>query len=139
MRRVHANEIAGRLGVTLDPERAAERSFGARVWYGTFADGGESVVKITDREQPDLASAARRELAFYRDLATSVPVATPRLLAWSDESGDIAVALVDSGHPTPANAWTPEGWARLARDLARVHSTVVGEPEAWRSEWSPFD
>ncbi len=80
---------------------------------------------------PDAMAAARRELAFYRELAPTAPISTPALLNSAETANGVAMLLVAAGEPRPAGSWTPEMWARLGEDLAALHSMPLPVSTTW--------
>ncbi|ONK13428.1 aminoglycoside phosphotransferase family protein [Streptomyces sp. MP131-18] len=104
---------------------AGSRS-GAGVHAVRTADGRAAYLKVTPAALgPRALSAARRELRFYRELAPSVPLRTPRLLDALDTAAGVAVLLVAAGEPKDAASWTDGMWADLGRDLAALHGTPL--------------
>jgi aminoglycoside phosphotransferase (APT) family kinase protein len=79
----------------------------------------------------DGISAARRELRFYRHLAQSAPVRTPRLLDSIDTADGVAILLDAAGEPQDVASWTPGLWADLGRELARLHSMPLPTGTDW--------
>lgn len=100
-----------------------ESRSGSVVRHVSTADGQTGVLKVTPASLgPHALSDARRELRFYRQLATSAPIHTPRLLEWMDAENGVAILLEDAGEPRHVTSWTTDMWADLGRDLALLHS-----------------
>ncbi|GAA4596178.1 hypothetical protein GCM10023194_67680 [Planotetraspora phitsanulokensis] len=76
-------------------------------------------------------AAARRELRFYRYLAPTAPVCTPRLLNFLDTEEGVAVLLAAAGQPQDAPSWTPGMWTSLGRHLAALHSMPLPTAGDW--------
>ena len=97
--------------------------------YGVRIDGTDAVLKVTtaDRGQTN----ARRELAFYRTLASRVPVSTPRLIRYADND-DLTALLLSAHTPArPAREWSRHAWLEMARQLAALHSTPMPDQPSW--------
>lgn len=92
---------------------------------------GEAVLKVSEGE-PEQRVEARRELGFYRDLAPSIPVATPRLLAGTDGKELAAILLTAHSPSPPAPDWTRSEWLEAARQLARLHAFPAPRRGPWR-------
>ena len=83
---------------------------------------------------PGLQADLRRELAFYRELAPTLPIATPRLVAsWEGVEG--CALLLEAHSPAlPAEAWTPGMYVWAAQLLAGLHGR---QPPAWLEAGPP--
>ena len=79
---------------------------------------------------------ACREWAFYRDLASRVPVWLPYLLASHADDGCIVMLFVAYGS-RPAIEWENRDWVDVARELARMHGAYWGMPGRDALEWLP--
>lgn len=86
-------------------------------------DERDAVLKVTaaGNGQP----AARRELTFYRTLASRVPVQTPELLDHIDNDEFTVLLLTAHAAPRRATEWDLADWLELARQLAALHSTPL--------------
>ncbi|MDR7385750.1 phosphotransferase family protein [Promicromonospora iranensis] len=105
---------------------SAEARSGAGVHRVRISAGELGYLKVTPAALGEKAVAdAERELRFYRQVASTVPVATPTLLGALSTPEGIALLLSDAGTERPPSAWTGQDWSRLGRDLARVHATPV--------------
>jgi aminoglycoside phosphotransferase (APT) family kinase protein len=81
------------------------------------------ILKITGRDAPDHVRArAQREIAFYRMLAPTIPLALPRVLALAaGDTGGSAVLLAAYRPPDPPAAWNTSRYLAVAAQLARLH------------------
>ena len=110
---------------------SAEARSGAGIHRVRTPAGDLGYLKVTPATLGEKAVAdAERELRFYRQVASTVPVATPALLGALSTPEGIALLLSDAGTERPPTAWTGRDWSRLGRDLARIHATPVPS-EAW--------
>lgn len=115
-------------GEPLDDARS-----GAGITRVRTADGHPAYLKITPAELGASAlQAARRELAFYRDLASAAPVGTPELLRSHETDQDVALLLTDAGRVVPAGSWHRSWWAELGRQLGTLHGIDLPEDPLWR-------
>lgn len=131
-------ELAERLDVRVELRESTNGMSGSQVHFASQEDGRECVLKVTSLRKDDDARAGRRELAFYRDLAERVPIRTPALLDYYEDSDVIAMLLSAHGEIEPATSWDTSSWLALAVDLARLHGTEVPEPDRWKEHWSPL-
>jgi Ser/Thr protein kinase RdoA (MazF antagonist) len=97
--------------------------------YRVRVDGTEAVLKVTTAGRGQ--SNARRELTFYRTLASQVPVTTPILLRYADNDDLTAVLLSAHTPARPARQWRRSGWLEVARQLAALHSTPMPDQSSW--------
>jgi Ser/Thr protein kinase RdoA (MazF antagonist) len=105
---------------------------GAGITRVRTADGRPAYLKTTPAELGARAvQAARRELAFYRDLAPAVPVRTPELLRSHETDRGIALLLTDMGCVVPAASWHRSWWAKLGQHLAALHSIDLPDAPLW--------
>jgi Ser/Thr protein kinase RdoA (MazF antagonist) len=105
---------------------SAEARSGAGIHRVRTPAGELGYLKVTPATLGEKAVAdAERELRFYRQVAPTVPVATPALLGSLSSREGIALLLSDAGTERPPSAWTGQDWSRLGRDLARIHATPV--------------
>ena len=75
------------------------------------------VLKVTAGARPD----ARRELSFYRELADTVPVRTPRFVEGL-RTDDLTVLMVTAAEPgSPARDWDLARWLDVAGQLGSLH------------------
>lgn len=87
------------------------------------APHGRAFLKVTTPAAGASSMAeARRELAFYIDVAPRVPHAVPRLLEAYDGDDGLALLVEDVGRVLPANAWDTPQWTRLAETVREVHA-----------------
>lgn len=112
----------------------AGASFASRVLAGGLSgsvvhhvalDGQDMVLKVTlPGKDRTLTARACREVWFYRDLATLVPVRVPRVLGFDVSEAEGAVLLLAAHRPSPApDDWTERGYIEIARQLGRLHAT----------------
>ncbi|MBM2623780.1 aminoglycoside phosphotransferase family protein [Actinoplanes sp. LDG1-06] len=114
--RVRPRAIAGRL----------ESRSGAGVHPVTTADGAPAFLKV---------APGTRELRFYQELSTAVPVRTPDLLGHVESPDGVALLLEAAGEPLDVTQWTPALWAALFRDLAALHA--MAPPAGWATPDDP--
>jgi len=118
--------------VAQEPGARLESRSGAGVHAARTADGFDAYLKLTPAALgPEALAGARRELRFYRDLAPTAPVRTPRLLNWADTDGGVALLLAAAGAPRQVRSWTPAMWAELGRDLAALHNMPRPAGPGW--------
>lgn len=118
--------------LSIDAPEARSAS-GAGVYRALTAGGQEAWLKTTPAGLgPRALAAARRELLFYRRLAPTLPVRTPRLLDATDDAQGVVLLLAAAGTPRNIASWTPSLWARLGRTLAELHHTPLPAGEPWR-------
>jgi len=111
--------------------RVESRS-GAGVHAVRTIDGEAAYLKTTSATLGTQSlAAARRELRFYRYLAPTAPVCTPRLLDFLDIEEGVAVLLAAAGRPRGVASWTPGMWADLGRHLAALHSMPLPTAGDW--------
>lgn len=91
---------------------------------------GEAVLKVSEGS-PEHRVEARRELAFYRDLAPDLPIATPRLLAGTDRQDLTAMLLTAHSPSPPAPDWRASEWVMAARQLALLHAFPAPQGGPW--------
>jgi aminoglycoside phosphotransferase (APT) family kinase protein len=109
-----------------------ETRSGAGVHAVSTSTGDAAYLKLTPMALGSEAlAAARRELRFYRRLAATVPVRTPRLLDASDDGEGVILLLAAAGTPIPVRSWTTDMWAALGRDLAALHEMADPGQPAW--------
>ena len=79
---------------------------------------------------------ARRECAFYRDLADRVPVWLPYLLSSrADEDSIVMLFVAYDSHP--AQLWDHGDWLEVVRQLARMHGLYYGLRGIEGLRWLP--
>lgn len=79
---------------------------------------------------PTALAAARRELAFYRHVASGLPGVAPQLLETHEDEEGLALLLEDAGGILQATEWDETQWKSLATTIHRVHGAdVEGRPE----------
>ncbi|MGW3950433.1 phosphotransferase family protein [Streptomyces sp. NPDC004752] len=114
------------------PDVPLETRSGAWVLAVLTADGQAAYLKATPAPLDTQAIAqARRELRFYQNLASIMPVRTPGLLACRDTEDGVAVLLEAVGETNPAAVWTAPMWAELGRALARLHTMAPPKGAEW--------
>lgn len=86
--------------------------------------GDAMVLKVTQpSEDRQLMMRAGREVLFYQDLATHVPVLVPRVLGLDFNETEGAVLLLAAYLPSPSpDAWTVHNYVEVARQLGRLHA-----------------
>jgi Ser/Thr protein kinase RdoA (MazF antagonist) len=131
-------KLAERLDVRVELRDSTHGMSGSQVHFASREDGRTCVLKVTSLRRDNDARAGHRELAFYRDLAERVPIRTPALLDYYEDSDVIAMLLSAHGEIEPATSWDTSSWLALAVDLARLHGTEVPEPDRWEEHWSPL-
>ncbi|SCL21093.1 Phosphotransferase enzyme family protein [Micromonospora pallida] len=98
----------------------------------TSLGGTDAYLKIAPASLgPEALAAARRELRFYRDLASIVPVRAPRLINHLDVADGVALLLADAGGSLAVDMWRERDWAALGHDLAALHSASGLPTRAW--------
>ena len=131
-------KMAERLNAHVELRKHTQGMSGSQVHLARRKDGRECVLKVTSLRRDEDVRAASRELDFYRNLAERVPVRTPALLDYFEDSEAIAMLLSAHGKLEPATSWDKRSWLSLAVDLARLHGTEVPEPERWIDDRSPL-
>lgn len=84
---------------------------------------GEFVLKVAS--QPGLREWARREVRFYRELASHVPVLVPEFVVGGEVDGSAYLLLAAAGVPADAAQWSEQRWIELATELGRLHREQV--------------
>jgi Ser/Thr protein kinase RdoA (MazF antagonist) len=98
--------------------------------YRVRLAGRDAVLKVSEGE-PAQRIEARRELRFYRDLAESIPLSTPQLLADADSEELTAMLLSVHRAAAPARTWARSEWLEAARQLAVLHSFEAPRRDPW--------
>ncbi len=80
---------------------------------------GRAVLKVT--EDPAWRRRARRELGVYRELAGTLGVVVPAVIAAHSDRGVIRLLLAEHTPYPPAPAVTDLEWTALADQLGRLH------------------
>ncbi|MFC4012820.1 phosphotransferase family protein [Nonomuraea purpurea] len=115
-----------------DPVAPMESRSGAGVHAVRTIGGQAAYLKATPATSGSQTIAlARHELRFYQDLAPTTPVRTPRLLNCRDAADGVATLLEAVGQSRPVTAWTPQMWANLGRELARLHNMPLPGGAHW--------
>ena len=116
-------------GIAIDhTARPSDTRSGAGVHLARTPHGGAAYLKITPaRLGAEALDRARRELRFYRQLATVVPVRTPPLLDALETGSGVALLLAAAGDQVNVEAWSDSAWSALGRDLAHLHAVPVGQ------------
>jgi len=101
---------------------------GASVYRLRFPPG-DLVLKVTRPESPAyLLERARREIQFYRHLASNVQVQVPRVIASRCDNAIGACLLLEAYEPShPPAAWTETRYVQAAEQLGRFHAAFWGE------------
>jgi hypothetical protein len=109
--------------VRVDASRVLGRGISGAATYRVTIDGTDSVLKLTAaRSAPDVCERARREIAFYRQMAAHIPLRVPGVFgAHTDAEGFVLLLAAYEPAPPPAT-WQAERYLTAARDLARFHA-----------------
>lgn len=111
-------------GDLVDVRTMAGGASGSAVYGLTVAEpAGEFVLKVASR--PWLRERARREVTFYRELASHVPVLVPEFFMGGEVDGSTYLLLAAAGLPTEAERWSERQWIELATELGRLHREQV--------------
>ena len=129
--------VAEQLDVHVDTRDSTYGMSQSQVHIAERKTGETCVLKVTSLRNEDAARAGRRELDFYRELAERVPIRTPTLFDDHEDDDVIAMLLSAHGEVVPATSWNGKSWLALAIDLARLHGTVVSEPDRWQVDRTP--
>ena len=115
-----------------EPDPPLESRSGAGVYRVRTAGGQEAYLKVTPSTLDARAVPATwRELRFYREIAPTAPVRTPRLLDAVAEEAGVALLLEAVGETRPVGMWTTGQWAELGQALARLHEMPVPAGAGW--------
>jgi hypothetical protein len=127
------NRVLGEFGLaTQNMVRAAHSQSPAGVHRVRTATGRDAYLKTTPAELgPEAVLAARREVRFYRELASGLACRTPELLASYDAEDGIAVLLASAGRAKVPQSWSPSMWAACGGRLALLHTTPLPPGEDW--------
>jgi aminoglycoside phosphotransferase (APT) family kinase protein len=89
----------------------------------------DRVLKVTLPRAPGhLLQAARREVQFYKRLASTIPIQVPEMVASHTSHANGARLLLDYHAPAPpASAWTKEQFVEFAAMLGRFHARFWGK------------
>lgn len=92
---------------------------------------GEAVLKmVTAAADAGLRQRARREIAFYRELAPCLPVPTPRLLGLqADDDGDLLLLLQAYDAPRALNELNDDQMAAVVAQVAGLHAAFWGQDD----------
>jgi hypothetical protein len=92
--------------------------------YRLHLAGEELILKITELQRERyVIERARREMAFYRELAPRIPLHVPGVVAMHEGSRSLSLLLV-AYQPAPAlQAWSVNHWIEVVAQLARLHAT----------------
>ncbi len=90
---------------------------------------GDQFLKFTQPESPDyLLARARREMLFYRHLASEVRIQIPRAISYRCDKAFGVCLLLDAYEPCPAPAsWTETRYVQAAELLGRLHGAFWGK------------
>lgn len=91
--------------------------------YRVTVDGADAILKLTAaRSAPYVRERSRREIAFYRELAASVPLRVPRVIGIHTGAVGTALLLAAYEPAPPPRAWRHEHYVSAAEHLARFHA-----------------
>jgi hypothetical protein len=126
---------AREFGIIIDhAARPTDARSGAGVHPARTPDDRSAYLKITPASLGvEALDGARRELRFYRQLATEVPVRTPPLLDALETDLGVALLLAAVGHQVNVGAWSAPAWSTLGQDLAGLHTVPVDGQDWSRS------
>ncbi len=90
---------------------------------------GNRFLKVTRPESPAyLLERARREILFYRRLASEVRISVPSVIASRFDKAIGACLLLEAYEPSPEPAaWTETRYIQAAEQLGRFHSAFWGK------------
>lgn len=109
--------------VRVDAYRMLGRGVSGAATYRVTIDGTDAVLKLTSaRSAPPVRERARREIAFYRELAASVPLRVPRVIGGQTDAAGCALLLAAYEPAPPPKLWRDEDYVTAAEDLARFHA-----------------
>jgi len=118
-----------------DAAAPTDAQSGAEIYRVGTAAGVPAYLKLTSADGgTDARAAAERELRFYRQLASVVPVRTPPLLGELQTDHGVALLLGDAGTQRDAGAWTDQHWRTLGRELALLHAMPLPGDDWSRSD-----
>lgn len=129
-------EIVARCLATLrtDPDQLLGYDVLAGGASGAYAyrlrfPSGDLILKVTRPEHHGyLLERARREILFYRHLASDVRVQVPRVIASRCDKADGACLLLEAYEPSPEPAaWTETRCVQAAEQLGRFHAAFWGK------------
>ena len=112
----------------------AGASFASRVLAGGLSGsvvhhvelaGQDMALKVTlPGDDRQLMVRAHREVWFYQDLATQVPVRVPRVLDLDLSETEGVVLLLAAHMPSPSpDDWTERSYVQVAHQLGQLHAT----------------
>lgn len=92
---------------------------------------GDLVLKVTWPESPGyLLERARREVLFYRHLASEVGIQVPSVIASRCDAAFGACILLEAYEPSPEPAaWTESRYLEAAEHLGRFHAAFWGKAQ----------
>ena len=106
----------------------ASGSYTYRLWGAE----GQCVLKVAQPASPPyVRRRARREIKFYRTLASALPLRVPRMLASALGRADSGCALLLAACERPLGpfAWRDADYLELAGQLARLHAAFWGRAD----------
>lgn len=113
--------------------RQGDASSGAGIHAVRTADGDLAYLKITPAGLgPHALEAARREVRFYREVAATTAVQTPRLLASVESEDGVAILLTAAGQAREATSWSRRTWAAVGEQLAVLHAMPLPAGADWQ-------
>jgi Ser/Thr protein kinase RdoA (MazF antagonist) len=97
------------------------------------AGRGDFVLKVASGQA--VRERTRRELNFYRDLASRVPVVVPKLVAAVEDRDGCCLLFESAGATAYPAGWSGDRWEDLATQLGGLHheriaATAAGWPWA---------
>lgn len=103
---------------------------GAAVFWMHFSSSGDAFLKVTPFiYNPVVAQRGYRELVFYRDLATTIPLRVARMLAHHFD-GEGSALLLEAYQPSPVPAqWQAADFLEVAGQLGAFHATYWDRAE----------
>lgn len=92
-------------------------------------DGESAVLKLTlPGDCGQLMERAHREIRFYRELSSRVPLLVPRALGLDFNETEGATLLLAAYEPSPPpDQWTEQAYIQIAQQLGRFHATFCSE------------
>lgn len=111
-------------------EKLQEGMSGASTYRIRFSDS-EALLKIASAAQGAVAlNRARRELAFYRDLAGDIPLLVPRVFAMYEAEDSVALLMAIYRSSPPPALWLMDEFLEAARQLGRFHAAFWDRTES---------
>jgi Phosphotransferase enzyme family len=109
--------------VRVDAYRVLGRGISGAATYRVTIDGTDAVLKLTAaRSAPHVRERARREIAFYRQMAAHVPLRVPGVIGAHTDAEGFVLLLAAYEPAPPPETWQAERYLTAARQLARFHA-----------------